>query len=77
MFEEIIYEGQKYVTGNWQAQASHRRKFADGEIRTWNGFSYVRHYYSRNAAGEWKLGGIQPHTVLMQDGHPGLVLGIF
>ncbi|KAG2169765.1 NTF2-like protein [Aureobasidium pullulans] len=77
VFEETEFDGTYYITGDWQIQASHRRVLADGEIRVWNGFSYVKHYYARDADGEWKLSGIQPHDVLMQDGHPGLVLGAF
>lgn len=77
VFEETEFDDTYYMTGDWQIQASHRRVMADGEIRVWTGFSYVKHYYARDADGEWKLSGIQPHDVLMQDGHPGLVLGAF
>ena len=77
VFEEIEFNGRAQMTGDWQAQASHRRVLSDGEIRVWNNFSYVRHYYDRDADDKWKLAGIQPHTVLMADGNPGLVLGTF
>ena len=77
VFEHIELGGRTYMTGDWQCQASHRRVHADGEIRVWNGFSYVRHYYVRDADGRWELAGVQPHGVLMADGHPGLVLGVF
>lgn len=77
VFEEIQFNGRAYMTGNWQAQASHRRVISDGEIRVWNGFSYVRHYYDRDADGNWMLAGIQPHCMLMADGTPNLVLGTF
>lgn len=77
VFERIELGGRTYMTGDWQCQASHRRVLADGEIRVWNGFSYVRHYYVRDTGGRWELAGVQPHGVLMADGHPGLVLGVF
>jgi hypothetical protein len=65
------------MTGDWQCLASHRRVLDDGEVRVWNGFSYVRHYYARGEEGRWELAGVQPHGVLMADGSPELVLGIF
>jgi scytalone dehydratase len=77
VFEQVELNGDTYMTGDWQCLASHRRVLADGEIRVWNGFSYVRHYYARNADGKWELAGVQPHDVLMADGSPGLVLGVF
>jgi scytalone dehydratase len=77
VFEAVELEGRTYMTGDWQCQASHRRVLANEEIRVWNGFSYVKHYYARDVDGKWELAGIQPHSVLMADGHPGLVLGIF
>jgi len=77
VFEEVEHGGHTYMTGDWQIQASHRRVLDSGEIKVWNGFSYVRHYYAQDTDSKWKLAGIQPHTLLMADGHPSLVLGIF
>ncbi|KAH0288254.1 NTF2-like protein [Aureobasidium namibiae CBS 147.97] len=77
VFEEVVFNGQCYIVGDWQAQASHRRILANGEVRVWDGFSYVRHYYARDVNHKWQLAGVQPHTVLISDGHPGLVLGKF
>ncbi|KAI4719844.1 hypothetical protein E4T48_03955 [Aureobasidium sp. EXF-10727] len=77
VFEAIDLKGHRYMTGDWQIQASHRRVLGNSEIKLWNGFSYVRHYYSQDEHGKWALAGVQPHTVLTQDGQPGLVLGVF
>jgi hypothetical protein len=37
----------------------------------------ILRYYAMGEGGRWELAGVQPHGVLMADGSPELVLGIF
>ena len=55
VFEEIEFNGRAQMTGDWQAQASHRRVLSDGEIRVWiiSATSDITMIETQMASGGW------------------------
>ncbi|KAH7174040.1 uncharacterized protein B0J16DRAFT_351266 [Fusarium flagelliforme] len=62
--------------GDWQVRARHVRVLDNGETYEWDSSSFVEFTYL-NVEGEWKLGGIRPHTVVANTGQPNEVIGVF
>ncbi|KAJ5277489.1 hypothetical protein N7534_008332 [Penicillium rubens] len=62
--------------GNWQVRARHVRKFPDGKTAEWDSSAYIELCYVLTG-GEWKLGGLRPHTVLATTGSHQEVIGQF
>ncbi|TKX22012.1 scytalone dehydratase-2 [Elsinoe australis] len=68
--------GSDEAVGHWQIQAAHYRTLADGSVKEWISASYVDHIYER-VGGQWKFGGLRPHTKLWERGHVLDVIGQF
>ena len=62
--------------GDWQVRARHVRVFDNGETREWDSSGFVEFTYVK-VEGEWKLGGVRPHTVVAATGKPEDVIGQF
>ncbi|CDM32558.1 Scytalone dehydratase [Penicillium roqueforti FM164] len=62
--------------GNWQVRARHVRKFPDGKTAEWDSSAYLELCYVLTG-GEWKIGGLRPHTVLATTGSHQEVIGQF
>jgi scytalone dehydratase len=60
--------------GSFQARAYHTRTFQDGTQPVWEAFATVELNFVK-IDGEWKLGGWRPHTVTVQTGKVGDVMG--
>ena len=62
--------------GDWQVRARHVRVFDNSETREWDSSGFVEFTYMK-LEGEWKLGGVRPHTVVAATGRPEDVIGQF
>jgi len=62
--------------GDWQVRARHVRVFDNSETREWDSSGFVEFTYVK-VEGEWKLGGVRPHTVVAETGHADEVIGRF
>lgn len=62
--------------GNWQVRARHLRELPDGKVVEWDSSSFVEFRYVR-IDGDWKLGGLRPHTIVAETGSHNDVVGLF
>ncbi|KAI1070556.1 hypothetical protein LB507_006658 [Fusarium sp. FIESC RH6] len=68
--------GEIEARGDWQVRARHVRVLDNGATYEWDSSSFVEFTYLK-VEGEWKLGGIRPHTVVANTGKPEEVIGQF
>lgn len=68
--------GETEARGDWQVRARHVRVVDNGATYEWDSSSFVEFTYLK-VEGEWKLGGIRPHTVVANTGKPEEVIGQF